>query len=152
MLLRLALEPTPGDTMSNLSILSKWTSRRRFSDGMAAAAIVASGGAEGSHGRYADRSAWSHRAHENVRGAKLFAPHQPLVVGLYPGCQCARVAGLPSALQPVVNRHAEEAAVAQRQDVGRLNAGPVELLRSKGMIVNEADTSGLRKERRAFFA
>jgi len=62
------------------------------------------------------------------------------------------VAGLPSALQAVVNRHAEEAAVAQRQDVGRLNAGAVELLRSKGMIVNEADTSGFRKELRAFFA
>jgi tripartite ATP-independent transporter DctP family solute receptor len=59
---------------------------------------------------------------------------------------------LPPDLQASVDRHAEHAALAQRQDVERLNAGAIDVLRSKGMIVNEADTSGFRKQLGAFYA
>ena len=58
---------------------------------------------------------------------------------------------LPLDIQAAVNRHAESAALAQRQDVARLDAGAVELLRSRGMIVNTADTSGFRKHLGAFY-
>src|SRR6266849_5376208 len=44
---------------------------------------------------------------------------------------------LPPYIQAVVNRHAEAAALAQRRDVERLNAGAIEFLRGKGMIVND---------------
>jgi tripartite ATP-independent transporter DctP family solute receptor len=59
---------------------------------------------------------------------------------------------LPAELQAIIERHAEVAARAQRQDIERLNAGAVELLRGKGMIVNETDTSGFRKQLGAFYA
>ena len=59
---------------------------------------------------------------------------------------------LPPDIQAVIGRHAEAAARAQRQDVDRLDAGAVELLRGKGMIVNTADTSGFRKQLGAFYA
>jgi tripartite ATP-independent transporter DctP family solute receptor len=59
---------------------------------------------------------------------------------------------LPPDLQAIVERHAQAAALAQRQDIERLNAGAVELLRSKGMIVNETDTSGFRTQLGAFYA
>jgi TRAP-type transport system periplasmic protein len=59
---------------------------------------------------------------------------------------------LPPEIQAAVNRHAESAALAQRQDVARLDAGAVELLRGKGMIVNQADTSGFRRHLGAFYA
>jgi tripartite ATP-independent transporter DctP family solute receptor len=59
---------------------------------------------------------------------------------------------LPPDIQAAVNRHAESAALAQRQDVARLDAGAVELLRGKGMIVNQADTSGFRRHLGAFYA
>jgi TRAP-type transport system periplasmic protein len=59
---------------------------------------------------------------------------------------------LPPDIQAVINRYAETAAVAQRQDVERLDASAVELLRGKGMIVNQADTSGFRKHLGAFYA
>jgi TRAP-type transport system periplasmic protein len=59
---------------------------------------------------------------------------------------------LPPDIQAAVNRHAESAALAQRQDVARLDAGAVELLRGRGMIVNSADTSGFRKHLGAFYA
>jgi tripartite ATP-independent transporter DctP family solute receptor len=59
---------------------------------------------------------------------------------------------LPPDIQAAVNRHAESAALAQRQDVARLDAGAVELLRSRGMIVNTADTSGFRNHLGAFYA
>lgn len=39
---------------------------------------------------------------------------------------------------------ASSAAPPQWQDIGRLNAGAIEALRSKGMIVNQAGTSGFR--------
>jgi TRAP-type C4-dicarboxylate transport system substrate-binding protein len=59
---------------------------------------------------------------------------------------------LPDDLKTVVNKHAEAAALAQRQDIARLNAGAVDVLRSKGMIVNECDTSGFKKPLGAFYA
>jgi len=42
---------------------------------------------------------------------------------------------LPPDIQAVIERHAAAAALAQRQDVERLDAGAVEWLRGKGMIV-----------------
>jgi len=59
---------------------------------------------------------------------------------------------LPSDLQQVVEKHAKAAALAQRQDIAKLNAGAVEVLRSKGMIVNECDTSGFKKPLATFYA
>ena len=59
---------------------------------------------------------------------------------------------LPPDLQAIIDRHAEVAALAQRQDIARLNAGALDALRSRGMIVNEADTSGFRKPLGAFYA
>lgn len=58
---------------------------------------------------------------------------------------------LPAEVQAIVNRHARVAALAQRRDVERINGGAIELLRAKGMIVNEADTSGFKKPLGAFY-
>jgi TRAP-type transport system periplasmic protein len=59
---------------------------------------------------------------------------------------------LPSDIRAIVDKHAEAAALAQRKDVEKLNADALGVLRSKGMIVNEADTSGFRKPLAAFYA
>jgi tripartite ATP-independent transporter DctP family solute receptor len=59
---------------------------------------------------------------------------------------------LPPDLRTVLDRHADAAALAQRQDIERLNAGAIDALRSKGMIVNQADTAGFRKPLAAFYA
>ncbi|MGP0093836.1 MAG: TRAP transporter substrate-binding protein [Xanthobacteraceae bacterium] len=59
---------------------------------------------------------------------------------------------LPPDLQAIIEKHAETAALAQRQDIDTLNAGALDTLRAKGMIVNEADTSGFRKPLAAFYA
>ena len=59
---------------------------------------------------------------------------------------------LPPDIQAVVQKHAEAAALAQRNDIERLNAGALDALRAKRMIVNEADTSGFRKPLGAFYA
>src|SRR6266568_3389844 len=59
---------------------------------------------------------------------------------------------LPSDIQAIVNKHAEAAALGQRKDIAKLNADALGVLRSKGMIVNEADTSGFRKALAAFYA
>jgi TRAP-type transport system periplasmic protein len=59
---------------------------------------------------------------------------------------------LPSNLQQVVEKHAKAAALLQRQDVATMNAGAVDVLRSKGMIVNECDTSGFKKPLAEFYA
>ncbi len=59
---------------------------------------------------------------------------------------------LPADIQAIVDKHADAAALAQRQDVGRLNAGAVEVLRAKGMIVNQCDTRGFKKPLGAFYA
>lgn len=59
---------------------------------------------------------------------------------------------LPPDIQAIINKHAEAAALAQRKDIEQLNASALDALRSKGMIVNEADTSGFRKSLGAFYA
>lgn len=58
---------------------------------------------------------------------------------------------LPASLQNVVEKHARAAALLQRQDVAMMNAGAVEVLRSKGMTVNECDTSGFKKPLSEFY-
>src|SRR5436309_2179882 len=52
---------------------------------------------------------------------------------------------LPADIQSVISKHADAAALAQRADVAKIEAGALDLLRSKGMIVNETDTSGFRR-------
>ena len=59
---------------------------------------------------------------------------------------------LPPDLQQVVEKYAKAAALAQRQDIATMNAGAVEVLRSKGMIVNDCDTSGFKKPLASFYA
>ena len=59
---------------------------------------------------------------------------------------------LPPDLRAIIGKHAEDAALAQRQDIDGLNADALETLRAKGMILNEADTSGFRKPLAAFYA
>jgi TRAP-type transport system periplasmic protein len=59
---------------------------------------------------------------------------------------------LPRDVREIVDRHADAAALAQRKDIDALNAGALEFLRGKGMIVNEADTSGFRKPLAGFYA
>ena len=59
---------------------------------------------------------------------------------------------LPTDVQAIVNKHADAAALAQRGDIEKLNGDALGVLRSKGMIVNEADTSGFRKPLGAFYA
>ena len=61
-------------------------------------------------------------------------------------------AALPPDLQAAVNKHAEAAALAQREDIARLNAHALEALREKDMIVNETDTHGFRKQLDTFYA
>ncbi len=58
---------------------------------------------------------------------------------------------LPSNLQQVVEKYARTAALLQRQDVAAMNAGALDVLRSKGMIVNKSDTSGFRKPLTEFY-
>src|SRR3954465_15627927 len=58
---------------------------------------------------------------------------------------------LPSDIRAIVTRHADAAALAQRQDVAGIEAGALELLKGKGMIVNQADTSGFRRQLGAFY-
>jgi tripartite ATP-independent transporter DctP family solute receptor len=58
---------------------------------------------------------------------------------------------LPASLQNVVEKHARAAALLQRQDVAMMNASAVEVLRSKGMTVNECDTSGFKKPLSEFY-
>jgi tripartite ATP-independent transporter DctP family solute receptor len=59
---------------------------------------------------------------------------------------------LPKDIQGLIARHADAAALAQRQDVARIDAGALEVLRAKGMTVNETDTSGFRRQLGAFYA
>ncbi|MBV8030736.1 MAG: DctP family TRAP transporter solute-binding subunit [Betaproteobacteria bacterium] len=59
---------------------------------------------------------------------------------------------LPAEIRAVVARHADAAALAQRQDVATIDAGALEVLRMKGMQVTETDTSGFRRQLGAFYA
>lgn len=61
-------------------------------------------------------------------------------------------AALPRDLQQIVERHAERAALLQRQDVERINAAGVEVLTRAGMIVNTADSAGIRARLGDFYA
>ena len=58
---------------------------------------------------------------------------------------------LPADIRAVITRHADAAALAQRQDVAKIDAGALEVLRAKGMIVNQTDTSGFRRQLTAFY-
>src|ERR687887_621124 len=58
---------------------------------------------------------------------------------------------LPAEIQAVITRHADAAALAQRADVAKIDAGALEVLRAKGMIVTETDTSGFRRHLGAFY-
>jgi TRAP-type C4-dicarboxylate transport system substrate-binding protein len=59
---------------------------------------------------------------------------------------------LPADVRAIVEKHADAAALGQRRDIAKLNAEALDILRGKGMIVNEADTSGFRKSLGAFYA
>jgi tripartite ATP-independent transporter DctP family solute receptor len=59
---------------------------------------------------------------------------------------------LPSDMRAIISRNADLAAFEQRQDVAKIDAGALEVLRARGMIVNEADTSGFRRQLGAFYA
>ncbi|MBV9190494.1 MAG: TRAP transporter substrate-binding protein [Betaproteobacteria bacterium] len=59
---------------------------------------------------------------------------------------------LPSDIREIIMGHAETAAIEQRKDVVKIEAGALELLKSKAMVVNETDTSGFRKHLGAFYA
>jgi tripartite ATP-independent transporter DctP family solute receptor len=64
----------------------------------------------------------------------------------------AKWQALPEDIRAIITRHADAAALAQRQDVARIDAGALQALRAKGMIVNETDTSGFRRQLGAFYA
>lgn len=59
---------------------------------------------------------------------------------------------LPTNLRQAVEKHAKVAALTQRKDIATLNANAIGLLRSKGMVVNECDTSGFKKPLAEFYA
>ncbi len=59
---------------------------------------------------------------------------------------------LPGDLRRVITKHADAAARAQREDVAKIDSGALEILRAKGMIVNETDTSGFRRQLGEFYA
>jgi len=59
---------------------------------------------------------------------------------------------LPADIQAVITKHADAAALAQREDVAKIEAGALDLLKAKGMIVTETDTSGFRRHLGAFYA
>jgi tripartite ATP-independent transporter DctP family solute receptor len=60
-------------------------------------------------------------------------------------------AALPPAVRDIVERHAEAAALAQREDVEAVNAGGAAELERRGMTVNEADTKSIRAMLRDFY-
>jgi tripartite ATP-independent transporter DctP family solute receptor len=59
---------------------------------------------------------------------------------------------LPREIREIVIGHAESAAIEQRKDVAKIEAGALDLLKAKGMVVNETDTSGFRRHLGAFYA
>jgi tripartite ATP-independent transporter DctP family solute receptor len=59
---------------------------------------------------------------------------------------------LPADLQAIVERHAEAAALAQRADIEAVNAAGTEALAAHGMVVNSADTGGIRARLGDFYA
>ena len=61
-------------------------------------------------------------------------------------------AALPRGIQEIVEREAEAAALAQRQDVAASNASGAEALKAHGMQVNTTDTTGIRARLGDFYA
>jgi TRAP-type C4-dicarboxylate transport system substrate-binding protein len=59
---------------------------------------------------------------------------------------------LPRDIREIIMGHADTAAIEQRKDVAKIEAGALELLKSKGMVVTETDTSGFHKHLGAFYA
>jgi len=51
---------------------------------------------------------------------------------------------LPAEIQTIVERNADKFALLQRADIEAVNAAGAEALAGNGMIVNEADTAGIR--------
>ena len=64
----------------------------------------------------------------------------------------AKWQALPADIRDVITRRADAAALAQREDVARIDAGALETLRAKGMQVIQTDTSGFRRQLGAFYA
>jgi tripartite ATP-independent transporter DctP family solute receptor len=58
---------------------------------------------------------------------------------------------LPADIQAVIERQAENAALAQRDDIEGVNAAGAEVLRRHGMAVNNADTDGIRARLGEFY-
>ncbi len=59
---------------------------------------------------------------------------------------------LPADMKAIVEKHARTMALAQRKDVEKLTAEAIGILKGKGMIVNECDTSGFKKPLAGFYA
>jgi tripartite ATP-independent transporter DctP family solute receptor len=59
---------------------------------------------------------------------------------------------LPAEIRAVVERNADKFALLQRADVEAINAAGAEALADRGMIVNEADTAGIRARLGDFYA
>jgi TRAP-type transport system periplasmic protein len=59
---------------------------------------------------------------------------------------------LPAEIRAVVERHAEEAALAQRADIEAVNAAGAGALAGHGMVVNTADTDSIRSRLGDFYA
>jgi TRAP-type transport system periplasmic protein len=59
---------------------------------------------------------------------------------------------LPAEIQAVVERNADKFALLQRADVEAINAAGAEVLARHGMIVNTADTAGIRARLGDFYA
>lgn len=59
---------------------------------------------------------------------------------------------MPADIRAVVERHAEAAALAQRDDIEAVNAAGAEALARHGMVVNTADTDGIRVKLGDFYA
>jgi tripartite ATP-independent transporter DctP family solute receptor len=61
-------------------------------------------------------------------------------------------AALPRVIQEIAEAEAEKAALAQREDVAAINASGAETLEGLGMIVNTADSPGIRNRLGDFYA
>jgi tripartite ATP-independent transporter DctP family solute receptor len=59
---------------------------------------------------------------------------------------------LPAEIRAVVERHAEAAALAQRDDIEAVNAAGAEALARHGMVVNTTDTDSIRSKLGEFYA
>ena len=59
---------------------------------------------------------------------------------------------LPAEIRAVVERHAENAALAQRDDIEAVNKAGAEALAEHGMVVNTADADGIRARLGDFYA